>query len=134
MRSRAAMPSSEHQLQSALCNYLSIVSLRRGLDYFAIPNGGLRNIRVAVGLKAEGVKRGTPDICVMLPYGRVGWMELKTSSRAGNRSPKQKGFEARCARLDHLYVVVRSRSMTPSSACSVRMGGAQMSNPFLHAR
>jgi hypothetical protein len=33
---------------------------------FAIPNGGLRDIRTASTLKAEGVKSGVPDI--MLPY------------------------------------------------------------------
>jgi hypothetical protein len=99
------MPTSEHQLQSALCNYLDL-SLKRDLDYFAIPNGGLRNIRVAASLKAEGVKRGVPDICIMLPYGRVGWMELKTTK--GRQSLEQKGFEARCARIGHPYALVRS--------------------------
>ena len=102
---RARMPSSEHQLQSALCNYLDL-ALKRDLDYFAIPNGGLRHIRVAVNLKAEGVKRGTPDICIMLPHGRVGWMELKTAR--GRQSLEQKGFAARCARLDHPYALIRS--------------------------
>lgn len=33
---------------------------------YHIPNGGLRDIRTAANLKAEGVKAGVPDIC--LPY------------------------------------------------------------------
>ena len=33
---------------------------------FAIPNGGLRDVRTATTLKAEGVKAGVPDI--FLPY------------------------------------------------------------------
>ena len=35
---------------------------------FSIPNGGKRNIRTAVRLKAEGVKAGVPDL--MLPVVR----------------------------------------------------------------
>ena len=38
---------------------------------FAIPNGGLRNMRVAVKLKAEGVKAGVPDL--FLPVSRSGF-------------------------------------------------------------
>ena len=34
---------------------------------FAIPNGGLRNIRVAMKLKKEGVKAGIPDIFLAVP-------------------------------------------------------------------
>lgn len=39
----------------------------------AIPNGGLRDKRTAAMLKAEGVKRGIPDVFLPLPcYGSVG--------------------------------------------------------------
>lgn len=49
-------------------------------DYmFAIPNGGTRNIREAVSLKAQGVKAGIPDIFIAIPAnGYSGmFMELK---------------------------------------------------------
>jgi hypothetical protein len=96
---------SEHQLQAALCEYLDI-ALRPELAYRAIPNGGLRHIRVAARLKAEGVRKGSPDLFVMLPAGRVGWIEMKTPK--GRQSPEQKGFEAICNRLGHLYAVAHS--------------------------
>ena len=39
-----------------------------------IPNGGLRNVSVAVQLKAEGTRKGFPDI--MLPTSRHGYHSL----------------------------------------------------------
>ena len=99
------MLPSEHQLQASLCEYLDRM-LRPELAYRAIPNGGLRHIRVAARLKAEGVRKGSPDLFVMLPAGKVGWIEMKTSK--GRLSPDQKGFEAICNRLDHLHAVAHS--------------------------
>lgn len=68
---------TEHEEQVMLFKW---ASLRRDLDVmYAIPNGGHRDIRVAVKLKAEGVKPGVPDIC--LPVARNGhhglYIELK---------------------------------------------------------
>jgi hypothetical protein len=34
---------------------------------YHIPNGGLRNVVVAVRLKKEGVKKGVPDCACLLP-------------------------------------------------------------------
>lgn len=61
------MRSSEHQEQKAvieLCEWYSKKDPRYGL-LFAIPNGGHRHIAVASKLKAEGVRKGVPDL--MLP-------------------------------------------------------------------
>lgn len=48
---------------------------------FAVPNGGLRDIRVARKLTAEGVKPGVPDIFLPLARGQYHglWLELKAS-------------------------------------------------------
>lgn len=52
---------------------------------FAIPNGGNRNEREAVRLKAEGVTAGIPDLC--LPVARQGYhglyIEMKKSVEDG---------------------------------------------------
>ena len=66
----------EHKIQSALMDYL-VLAGRRDLHWFAIPNGEHRHIRAAMRLKAEGVRRGVPDLCFMLPQGRVAWLEMK---------------------------------------------------------
>ena len=41
---------------------------------YHIPNGGSRRTMEAIYLKAAGVRRGTPDIC--LPCGRAGYHAL----------------------------------------------------------
>lgn len=76
---------------------------------FAIPNGGQRSKITAANLKAEGVKRGVPDVCLPLPIvsepcegsARVGtftrycglYIEMKRpksgSNQAGSTSPDQ---------------------------------------------
>lgn len=73
--------STEHDEQAALFEWAELAAIRDGRLslLFAIPNGGHRHISVAVKLKAEGVKRGVPDICLPVPnehyYGL--WIELK---------------------------------------------------------
>ena len=73
---------NEHGEQEALIrrckmSYAEYPELRL---LFAIPNGGLRDKRVAAKLKAEGVRAGVPDLC--LPIARKGYhalyIEMKT--------------------------------------------------------
>lgn len=60
---------SEHSQQVALFAWAALnVGKYPALAYmFAIPNGGLRDIRTATNLKAEGVKSGVPDIFLPWP-------------------------------------------------------------------
>ena len=96
---------SEHQLQASLCEYLD-KALLPSLDYFAIPNGGARHIRVAMKMKAEGVRRGVPDIAIMLPEGRIAWLELKI--KGGYLSADQKAFRDKAISLDHAWGMART--------------------------
>lgn len=66
---------SEHGEQAALFAWAALsVGKYPPLAYmFAIPNGGLRDIKVASSLKAEGVKAGVCDIFLPKPIHRKGW-------------------------------------------------------------
>jgi hypothetical protein len=81
-----AARATEHQEQSMLMQWCELASKRvpvLGL-LFAIPNGGLRDVRVAAKLKREGVKAGVPDLC--LPVGRGGYHALYIEmKRSGNK-------------------------------------------------
>lgn len=55
------MQEVEHKIQKAIIQYLEI----RRICFWAVPNGGHRNIGVARKLKSEGVKAGVPDITII---------------------------------------------------------------------
>ena len=62
---------------------------------FAIPNGGKRSIVVAVKMKAEGVKRGVPDIFLPVPVGQWCGMFIEMKVRQGGQvSKEQRAFMA----------------------------------------
>ncbi len=96
---------SEHRIQTALMDYLRL-ALRPGLKVAAIPNGGYRHPSVANKLMNEGVQRGTPDLFVCLPEGKIAWLEMKTPK--GSLSPHQKAFRDTVTALGHPYAVARS--------------------------
>ena len=96
---------SEHVIQSRLMGHLDY-ALKPELEIRAIPNGGLRKKSVAIKLKAEGVKSGTPDLFVALPQGKVGWLEMKTD--VGSLSQEQKNFRDKVVLLGHLWGMARS--------------------------
>lgn len=86
------MERTEHQEQVTLFRWVALVEpthpeMKR---LYAIPNGGHRHKAVAARMKAEGVRRGVPDVC--LPVARNGYhglyIEMKT--RKGRLSPEQK--------------------------------------------
>ena len=66
------MQDTEHQLQKAITQYLNLL----GLCWWAVPNGGRRNIVTATKLKSEGVKSGIPDI-TLIHKGQYYGIEVK---------------------------------------------------------
>lgn len=95
----------EHKIQVALMDYLAIAA-KPEIHYFAIPNQSNRHIQNAAKMKAEGVRAGSPDLCFMLPAGRVGWLEMKSPD--GSLSTAQKYFRDMAQRLGHHWAIARS--------------------------
>ena len=72
---------------------------------FAVPNGGTRNLKEAMTLKATGTLSGVSDLIVLLP-NKILFIEVKTD--IGTQSKEQKNFQERVEKLGFEYHLVRS--------------------------
>jgi hypothetical protein len=71
----------ERQEQIKLVNYLKIFeNQKKIISFFAVPNGGSRNMIEAKNMKAEGVRAGVSDICVILS-NKVLFIEMKQAPK-----------------------------------------------------
>lgn len=98
--------ASEHVIQCAVARYLDLAL--GGIPdciWWAVPNGGFRDVRTASKLKAEGVKPGVSDIMVLWG-GRLICIELKTAK--GRQSPEQKEWADAATCAGAAYYVARS--------------------------
>jgi len=73
----------------------------------AVPNGGLRDKRVAAKLKAEGVLPGFPDLVVMEPRGEYHGAVVEMKSLTGRVSTDQARVLGRLRRKGYHVVVAR---------------------------
>jgi hypothetical protein len=67
---------------------------------FAIPNGGRRDKREAMKLRATGVRSGVSDLIVVMPEILL---FLEAKKPGGVQSPKQKKFELVVSKLGFNY-------------------------------
>jgi hypothetical protein len=79
--------------------------VNRGM-IFSIPNGGTRHIMEAMTLKATGLLKGASDLVVILPNGKLMFVELKQPK--GIQSIDQKDFENRVKILGFEYHIIKS--------------------------
>ena len=68
----------------------------------AIPNGGYRDKITAAKLKAEGVKRGVPDLLLLVARGSYAalWIEMKKAN-VGKLTVEQSEWLAQAASQGH---------------------------------
>ena len=81
---------SEHDEQAALFKWAQYheAALPELRMMYAVPNGGLRDVRVARKMKAEGVKAGVLDINLDVPRG--GYHGLRIEMKYGKNKPTEK--------------------------------------------
>lgn len=94
-RVRKIIPS-EHAEQAALFDWWNLQHADRRELLFAIPNGGARTAITGARLKAEGVRKGIPDVFLALPCGgHAGlWIEMKRQT-GSHPTPTQAAMLAR---------------------------------------
>jgi|SRR5579859_4686779 hypothetical protein len=69
-KGKANLLPTEEQEQRALVQWLEM----RGILFYHVPNGGMRDAREGRKFKLLGVKPGVPDICI--PIGCFGYHAL----------------------------------------------------------
>ena len=89
------MRNDEHEVQKAICQYLDI----RQIFYFAVPNGGKRSKSEAGKFRAEGVKSGIPDLCLIM-HGFAYFLEVKRPKNG--KTPKGRLTENQKNMIDKL--------------------------------
>lgn len=102
----------EHRIQAELIARVRLLERNNPdlCDLHAIPNGGHRGRAAAGKMKAEGVKRGVPDLFLPVPrdgrthnpasphdvHGRLYYgLYLETKTPAGRLTPEQRDFLTR---------------------------------------
>lgn len=73
--------ASEDQEQIKLVTWL----VKQGIKFYAIPNGGKRNLLEALKLKRMGVSAGTPDLCIPIPSGSYHGLYIELKREKGGR-------------------------------------------------
>jgi hypothetical protein len=118
----------EHELQQFVVQLLRFHHVPK-LIYFSVPNEGQRAPRTAAFLKSTGMMPGVADLVVVIPGGRVFFMELKTLK--GRTSAEQRAFRFLCEANGTPYELVR----TPEEAAStLHAWGALTENPLAKRR
>lgn len=98
------MKQLEHDLQVVICQYLEL----KKIPYFAVPNGGQRNVRVAMKLKKEGVKAGVADLFLMIPNLKYAGLFIEVKVRPNNQQQNQKIFESLATKQGYCYKLIYS--------------------------
>lgn len=93
------MNRQEHHEQVALIEWARLNQHRLPLLelLLAIPNGGARHIKTGRDLKAEGVRRGVPDLFLPVAHGRMLGLFIEMKSDTGRLSPEQQWW------IEHLH-------------------------------
>jgi hypothetical protein len=102
---KAPPAGSEHDLQAAVAEYLTLALPPDEAVFCAIPNGGKRDKGTVGKLKAEGLLAGAPDLLILW-RGRAIGLELK--ARRGRLSSAQLAFSMRWTTAGGVYAVARS--------------------------
>lgn len=97
------MKTTERAEQVAVFQWIdaSIGKYPALLNAFHPPNGGHRHIGVARKMKAEGVKRGVPDIILLYPSHLFHGLAIEMKIKGNYPTKEQKEWMARLKRVGY---------------------------------
>jgi len=102
--------ASEHQEQVTLFKWVEIqkVAVPELALLHAIPNGGHRSKVAGAKMKAEGVKRGVPDLCLPVPRGEWSGLYIEMKTKTGTVSEEQRWWLAELQKHGYRVAICRS--------------------------
>ena len=86
---------SEHEEQAAFFSWLEWAFPQLYEVAFAVPNGGYRMKKTAAMLKAEGVKKGVPDVFILYRTPRWSGLVIEMKTKEGKLTYDQRGWLSR---------------------------------------
>lgn len=94
---------SEAEEQKKIFEWASYIPELKWLH--CIPNGGSRNIREAVNLKRQGVKKGIADMFLPIPKGKYHGLYIELKVGKNKLSVYQKEFLEYANKVGYLAIV-----------------------------
>lgn len=103
-----AATGSESAHQKALFAWAALSGRVELQLLFSIPNGGKRDMITASRMKAEGAKKGVPDICLPVARGVYHGLFIEMKVGKGRLSPEQESWIERLVLEDYCVHVCYS--------------------------
>ena len=101
-------PLSESQIQKQCVEWFRATYPTIERLFFAVGNGGKRNVWTAKIMKDEGVRAGVADLILLVPQGGYAALCIEMKTPIGTQSDEQKKFEKACKEYKSKYVVCHS--------------------------
>lgn len=98
----------ESELQKSCVKWFKLQYPEYRRLLFAVPNGGRRNLREAIRLKAEGVVAGVSDLILLLPNGKYHALCIEMKTDKGRQQDTQKEFQKDVEKVGYRYIIIRS--------------------------
>ena len=102
------MTRLEDQTHRLIVDLLAIYEAQGKLSYFHPVNEGKRNPRTGAHLKRLGMRKGIPDLVVMLTGGQTVFLEVKAPRK--DLEPEQAAWFSRLRKAGYTCATVRSVS------------------------
>lgn len=102
------MKHEEDNLQSACVRWFSLQFPKFEPFLIHIPNEGKRSWKTGKKLLAMGMRRGAPDLVLLIPNRTYPFLCIEMKTPKGRQSPEQKEYEMQMTMVGAKYLVVRS--------------------------
>ncbi len=99
---------SESEIQSSCLTWLKLQHPKVYEVTASFPNGGQRDLRYAMRLKREGMKKGFPDNGTFWPSGKYHGLFVEFKSVKGRLSEEQRYVLVKLSEMGYCCVVIRS--------------------------